>query len=332
MQIYGVKMRQVHVLRLKKEFAPAEALMVEVLKESPNSLKVQTEAAELYQDWGNSGQADSAKKLILAIQGTTKTGGNIWGWGQIAFKLQKSADFASNPVYIENFLNARYNGTSCRLKFSREQATKDKQKHLEGCRTEIMATAGVTKDMPDEQYQKFNALYREVLVDMGKPAEDLPKAHDVPVTPPEKPVASEVKSDGTPGKNPNEPAPPEPPKGIDTMTWAVLSASILLGIGAIVWGLIKVKSKHMAKSFGTATAKGPVSFSGITVGDALPPATFVAPKPKPRPAATSGGATAGASAGTRPATKPTAKPAAPGAAGTAAPKPKPKPPSPPSAK
>ena len=300
MQIYGVKLRQVHVLRWKKEFPPAETLMIEVLKESPNSLKVQTEAAELYQDWGNSGQANSAKKLILAIQGTTKTGGNVWGWGQVAFKLQKSSEFATNPVYLESFLNARYNGTSCRLKFAREQATKDKQKHLEGCRTEIMATAGVTKDMPEEQYQKFNSLYRAVLIEMGKPAEDLPKAHDLPVTAPEKPVASDVKPDGTPGDKPKEAAPPEPPKGIDTMTWAVLGACILLGIGAIVWGLVNVKSKPEAKSFGTATAKGPVSFSGITVGDALPPATFVAPKPRPRPAAASGGASAGAAAGSKP--------------------------------
>ncbi len=338
-QLSGVKLRQVVVFRLKKEFPQAETLINELLKENANNLKIQVAAAEMYQDWGTSGQADSVKKLIVAIQGTTKVGGIAWGWGQIAFKLQKSPEFATNPAYVDNFLDARYNGSFCRLKYAREQSPKDKQKFLEGCRTELIATSAITKDMPEEQYQRFSALYREVLTDLGQPVEDLPRTKDMPVTPPAKPVpdgttAATATGPGTteqpkPGETP-QPEGPKPPTPIDAMTWTMFIGCIVAGLGFIGWVLVKRKSKPKQKSFGTATAAGPVSFTGVSVGDSLPPATFAAPKPKPR--AAPGAAPAAAATGTKPAARPAAKPAAPGAAGTAAPKPKPKPPTPPAAK
>jgi len=172
-QVNDVKLRLIRVLRLKTEFPAAERLIIEILKDRPNDLKVQTAAAEFYQDWGCSGQAGSAKKLLVAIMGTGIQGGDMWGWGEIGKKLQKNPEFATNPVFLEHFLNARYNGTVCRRWYGME-TPKDQQKALEGCRAELMVTIHVTKKMPDEWYRKFNALYREVLTDMGKPLEDLP--------------------------------------------------------------------------------------------------------------------------------------------------------------
>lgn len=321
MQIYGVKLRQVYVLQLKKDFTTAETLVKDVIKESPNNLKVQTAAAELYQAWGSSGQADGVKKLIVAIQGNSKQGGQVWGWSQIAVKLQKSQEFPTNPIYVENFLNARYNGTLCRRKYAMEQTTKEKQKYLEGCKAELIATSAVTKDMPEEQFQKFNELYRDVLKDLGQPVADLPRAVDRPVEAakidePVKPVVDAKGQETKPGETKAEP--PKGPPAIDMTTWAIFIGCIVFGVAAIGWVFV-AKPKAKQKSFGTAPQAGPVSFSGVTVGDAPPPATFAAPtpRPKPRPAAT------GAATGTKPATKPAASGGAP------APKPKPKPPSPP---
>jgi len=317
-QMYDVKLRQIRVYRFKKEFPSAEPLITEILKDRSNDLKVQTAAAELYQDWGRSGQSDSVKKLLVAIQGTLKQGGPMWGWGEIGKKLQKSSEFATNPVYLENFLNARFNGTSCRMWYGME-TPKDKQKALEGCRAELMVTVQVTKDMPEEWVQKFNALYREVLTNMGKTPEDLPRAVDVavtaPVKPPEPTTPNPTSGDAVKdkGKDPE----PKPQSGPDLMTWIIFGSCLIGGIGVVGWVLLKPKSAPKVKAFGTATVAGPVSFSGVSMSDALPPATFVAPKPKVRPAGTGGGGAA----------KPTAKPAAP--AGAATPKPKPKPPSPP---
>ena len=318
-QMYDVKLRQIRVYRFKKDYPPAEPLVTEILKDRPNDLKVQTAAAEFYQDWGRSGLADGVKRLLVAIQGTQKQGGNMWGWGEIGKKLQKSQEFATNPVYVENFLNARFHGTSCRMWYGME-TPKDKQKALEGCRAELMVTVSVTKDMPEEWVQKFNALYREVLTNMGKVPEDLPRAINVAVAPPVKPEPTELKPAGAEGVNGNVIVTPPPP-GPDLMTWIIFGSCLVGGVVAVGWLLLKPKSAPKAKAFGTATVAGPVSFSGVSIGDALPAATFVAPKPKPRPAGASGG-----TAGSKPATKPAAP------AGAAAPKPKPRPPSPPPSK
>ncbi|MDB5346221.1 MAG: hypothetical protein JWP89_4598 [Schlesneria sp.] len=331
-QLYGVKLRQVYVLRLKKEFEPAEGLINDVLKENPNILKVQTAAAELYQDWGTSGQADSVNKLVNAIQGTTKIKGLAWGWSQIAGKLQKSTEYPSNPVYLEGVLNARYNSSFCRYKFAREQTTKDKQKFLEECRTGLIGTSIVTKDMPDEWYQKYNALYGDVLKDLGQHVADLPRsAADAPAAA----APTQQTEEPTPGKTDasktgDVPVAVKPPEsgGLSTTTWILFFGCLLGGAGYIAWTFIK-KPTTKKKGYRAKATAGPATFGGIDVGEAQVPVTFAAPppKPKPRPAASAG--TAGTTA-TKPAAKPTAKPATKAAApGTAPPKPKPKPPAPP---
>jgi hypothetical protein len=332
MQLYSVKLRLISVLQLQKDFASAETLMNEVLKENSNNLKIQVAAAEMYQEWGFSGQADSIKKLVVAIQGTTKVGGNAWGWGQIAVRLQKSTEFPANPTFVEGFLNARYNGTLSRKKYASEQPPKEKQKFLEGCRTELTGTALVTKDMSDEWYAKFNTLYREVLAELNQPVTDLPRAVDVPVSSvPDKPDTENPNTTAETGgqnndKNPVTETPKLPEeKKIKPTTWLTFIGFIVAGLVAVGW--IMLRSKPKPKSFGGTTATSPATFAGIDVGEALPPATFAAPKPKARPAAAASGG-GGAATAAKPATKPAAKPAAPGATGTA-PKPKPKPPSPP---
>lgn len=322
-QVNGVKMRQIRVMRLKKEFAEAETLMTGILNENANNLKIQTAAAELYQDWGSSGQANSAKKLIVAIQGTTKVGGKAWGWRQISTKLQHSPEFNTNPAFMESFLDARYHGTDCHFRYGKEQPAKEKQKHLEECLRELVITMTVTKDIPDEWYQKFNALYRDVLTAAGQPVEDLPRTKDVPVQAPVKPEPEKPKEaePGTAVAGPDgKGATPPPPPGIDMMTWIIFISCIVLGLGAIGYVLLRGKSKPKAKEYGASLPSEAVSFTGINIGDAAPPATFAAPKPKPRPAAT------GTATATKPATKPAAKPSA--GPGGAPPKPKPKPPGP----
>lgn len=317
-QLLGVKLRQVRVHRFKKEFEAAETLIGEVLKERPNDIKAQTAACEVYQDWGSSGQTDAGKKLLIAIRGNDKIG--MWGWGQIGLKLQKSKEFATNPGYLESFLDARFNGTQARQRYARDLSPKDKQKELDRCLMELITTSSVTKEMPDERYAKFNAMYREILQEAGKTVEDLPRSQDIPVTAIVKPKPTEEPAASKPGAT--EPPKAAPPQGIDTTTMAIFIGTCVLGVAALAWAMLKSKSKPKSKAFASKGAEGPVSFTGVVGGDSLPPAGFVAPtgvaaKPKPRPAASAGAATA----------KPAAKTGTPGSTGAAtAPKPRPKPP------
>lgn len=341
-QVYGVKLRLVYVHRLKKEFEAAETLMNEVVRETPNALKVQVQAAELYQDWGTSGQADALKKLIVAVNGTLKVQGLTWGWMEISKKLQRSPDFATNTGFQEAFLNARHNATICRRTYALQQPVKDKQKLLEICKADIRATILISKDISDEDFAKFNSLYKEIQADLGEPATDLTKSPDIPVTAPETaktetPEDPKDKGAATPTTDPDDTKPKGPP-GMDSTTWAMFIGTMALGLVAVGWIMMKSRSKPKPKAYGTAPA-GPVSFTGFDPGAAAPAA-----KPKPRPAAAPGAAAPGAAApaarpaaGTTGAAKPAGttsapKPAAPAAPGTAAapkPKPKPKPPAPP---
>ena len=318
-QLLGVKIRQVRVHRFKKEFESAETLMSEVIKARPNDIKVQFAACEVYQDWGASGQTDSAKKLKVAINGNEKIG--MWGWGQISVKLQKSSAFKTDPAFVETFLDARFNGTQARQRYARDLPPKDKQKELDRCLMELTVTSSVTKEMSDERFAKFNAMYREILQEAGKPATDMPRSQDVPVAAPVKPAPVEKPAETATTKD-GKPADPEP-KSMDSTTFAMFIGTCVLGVLGMGWVLFKPKSKPKAKPFASKAESGPVSFSGVATGDARPAAGFFAPPgaaPKPKQRSVS------ASAGI--ATKPAAKPGATGAA--PAPKPRPKPPAPPS--
>ena len=312
-QLLGVKIRQVRVLRFKKEFQSAETLTIEVIKALPNDIKVQFAACEVYQDWGASGQADSAKKLLTAIRGNKSMG--VWGWGEISAKLQKSSAFKTDPAYVERFLDARFNGAQARQRYARDLPPKDRQKELDRCLMELITTSSVMKEMSDERFAKFNSIYREVLQESGKPATDLPRSQNVPVIEPVKaaPVEKPVETAKTKDKKTAEPE----PKTSDSTTIVILIVTCVLGLLGVGWFMFKPKSKPLASKAGP----GPDSFPGIALGDGLPMAGFgavsgAAPKPRQRPAS--------APAGT--ATKPVARPGATGAA----PAPKPKPPAPPS--
>ena len=323
-QLLGVKIRQVRVHRLKKEFEPAELLMGEVLKVRPNDIKAQFAACEVYQDWGASGQADSAKKLLNAIRGNDKIG--AWGWGQIGFKLQKSKSFKTDPTVAEAFLDARFNGTQSRQRYARDLPPKDRQKELERCLTELVTTASVSRNMPDERFAKFNALYRDVLQDAGKAAEDLPRSQSAaPVAEVEKPDPAPVKPAATKQKETSA-AKSEAPKSSDTMTIVVLIGILLLGGAVAAWMFLKPKLKKAAWESVSEREPSPMTFGGGTGPESRSGPEFVsspmdAPKPRPRPASAGGGQAGSA-------TKSASKPTAPGVAAT--PKPKPKPPTPPS--
>ena len=317
-QLLGVKVRQVRVLRFKKEFEEAETLIVQVLKARPKDIKVQFAACEVYQDWGASGQADSAKKLVAAFQGNKSMG--IWGWGEIGAKLQRTKGFKTDPTYVESFLDARFNGTQARQRYARDLSVKDRQKELDRCQKELITTASVMRDMSDERYAKFNALYQEVLQEAGKPAADLPRSLAVAtpeeVAPDEKPapVVAVKKVD----KQPVE----AEAKSSGLMTILVLIGICVFGVAGVGWVMFKPKSKTKATTFASKDDLGPISFSGDAVGNDRPTAGFIpppgaAPKPKPRPTAVPAGTAA----------RSTTKPEAAGAA--AAPKPRPKPPAPP---
>ena len=325
-QFLGVKLRQARAQRYMKEFAAAETLIGDVLKARPNDIKAQIAASEVYQDWGSSGQADSAKRLLDAIRGNSKIG--AWGWGRIGQKLQKAKSFTTDPTYLESFLDARYNGVLARQRYARDLPPKDRQKELDQCLKELATTASVIRGMSDERYAKFNAMYREVLQESGKPEADLPRSQDIPVAEAvaAKPIEDEdaeaiKKAAANKQKDVKKSAAPTEPKSSGTGIMLVFVGILVFGVLGMGFVVFKRMSNPKAGLFGSSLPGQP-SFLGFA-DDESPAAGVLslpgaAPKARPRPAAAPLGA----------ATKTAAKPGTPGA--TAAPKPKPKPPASPS--
>ena len=178
-QLLNVRVRLVRCNRLKKDFERAEQLLAEVLKARGNDLRTQIEGASVFQDWGSNGDI---KKLAVAIGGKKEDG--LWGWGGIAKRIQQQKNYADRPEMIDTFLDARYNVSLCRFRYSKESAGKEKQKGLETCASELVGSASIFKSLPDDKRAKLNELYREVLQELGKPVTDLPRSDDPPAEKP----------------------------------------------------------------------------------------------------------------------------------------------------
>lgn len=175
-QLLSAKAQLVACKRKAGEFEAAVTMMKELLKERPNAIDTQTEAAMIYQDWGAAGQTDSPKKWGIAmlgdevtLKGHEKIG--MWGWAGLYKKMSGSKDAEK---FKEQILEARYNIAFCRYNAGLTEAGAKRTKILDAAHTDISRTA-LQNALTDKQYERFNALYRKIAEDMGKPVQDLPK-------------------------------------------------------------------------------------------------------------------------------------------------------------
>lgn len=176
-QLLTVKLRHSNCLRVKRDFAGAEQLAGEVVVQRPNDLKVQTLAAQIYQEWGSSGGVDAEKYLKLAMIGNPEL--QVWGWGPMSLKLQQSMAGGKRPELLNGFLESRYELARSRWQLALIQANPaNRASELNKAEVEIFATLRVVSQVPDEWQQRFNALYRDVLKDSGRAITDLPSAQD----------------------------------------------------------------------------------------------------------------------------------------------------------
>lgn len=338
-QLFGVKLRQVRVHRLKKEFEEADTLVTSCLKQQEKNINAHIAASEVYQDWGGSGQADGGKKLLMAIRGDPTT--KAWGWWKISENLRKQRDFHTNPLYVEKFLDARHNGVLARHTYARDLGPKDKQKELERCLLELVSTASVTKDLSDERYNELNQMYREILQESGKAVENLPRKSDAPV---EMTLKSKTKNNSSsnepkstdetdsnsttskPSKTATAPKPAaaKPPAKPNYLMWGLIWLVILAGLGTAGWFSFKdqLNPKRKRSSLNRETD---ITFGGLDSADArieMPLGTPSSGSARPRQPSATAARTTSTKQGTRP-----GGPSAPEVSQPT--KPRPKPPSPP---
>jgi len=167
----GITLRLVNCKREQGEFEEALKLITPVLKEKDKSPEVQFEAASILQDWAASGQADSDKKYLEAINGTTLEDGAILrGWNYLARLLQNSYAATGRDDLKKMYFDAQYNNIDCRYKYGVGQ---NDIKELEKAKYETNVFGQISVDLPDDVWERFNLLYRKIQTDLGEDPQDL---------------------------------------------------------------------------------------------------------------------------------------------------------------
>ncbi len=176
-QIVGTKLRLASSLRRQPNFAEAEKVILDILKSNPSALDAQFEAASLYQGWGESGNLDA---FVKAVAGTGEKGPiKIWGWSKMAQYLQREVFSKKDPRLEKLHFDARYRLAESQLHWA--DLIEDEEKATEQLRRAQASVAGfqrISPRWPDEEYERFNELHREILSSLGSFVVDLPRDLD----------------------------------------------------------------------------------------------------------------------------------------------------------
>lgn len=174
-QVLASKLRLVSTLRRQKNFEEADTTLREVLKSNPNAPDAQFEAARLYQDWAAGSGADDWKKYETALYGI-KEPINIWGWNYTAQSLQRAMHGKGDPRFEKLHFDARYNLADSEFSYGKVHPEKaEAEKHLQRALSSITGFQRLSKRWPDDQYQRFNGLYRQISAELGGAVVDLPR-------------------------------------------------------------------------------------------------------------------------------------------------------------
>ncbi|MCA8994405.1 MAG: hypothetical protein KDA88_20675 [Planctomycetaceae bacterium] len=304
-QLIGAKLLLVKCLRRKRDYPAAEKSMLEVVTDLPEVADVQFEAARLYQEWGATG-GDNYERLQIALYGTPdKVVPKIWGWTTTAQRLERAARTAKTPGEQEHLaamhFDARYALAESELQFGQNHpdATKSEE-HLERARAVIIRFLRSSQRWPDDQYARFNTLYRKILEVLGEPVVDL--SRETVVTPPTPPDKNGLVAKPTGGEEP--PKTPQPKSN-----WLLMGLVLMLGIGligGIFYFTLSSAKGHRPKYEGVSTeprAPRPVKLGNVSISTSTEPTlkdVNVAAKRGPRPAAKKTGTASGADAPKRP--------------------------------
>lgn len=310
-QVVACKLRMANCLKEQKNFPEAEGVLVDVLKATPNAPDAQFTAAELYEAWGE----EDADKYKVALYGR-KDPVHIWGWTYASQSLQQAVYSQPNERLEKMLFDSRYHLAEAERKYGLALSDPEQAKeHLIRARSSITGFQRVSKRWSDEEYQRFNSLYKLTLADLNEPVKNLPRALSDAERPEEEAAPNDANEPTSLANTPlNTPAPAAqtpPPSSSGSNTLLILLV-LLLGIGA-AGGIFYVTLKSSSKK-PNRTSRG-ASADSADDDEELPP-SLASPSPATsRPGAGGGDSSLPGFGGfAPPATKPVAAKSKKGAA------------------
>ncbi|MBA3311933.1 MAG: hypothetical protein H0T47_01380 [Planctomycetaceae bacterium] len=265
----GVKLRLAAVESSRGNFARAYDLAKQVLKSAPTALNAQVEAASILKNWGTSGDADAPKQLLKSIRGdSSDAAGPVWGWGQIAQRLQRALDLGqsnqSNEDYKELYRRARYEIPAARRAYANQMSgRKQFDAEIGKAEKELLTYVATTPkdEIGDEWWSKLNTLYGDIQRDQGvasiKPLEPAKEYAPAPVA-----RATNIATAGTAnGTSPNATTIAPETKG----SIAPILFGVFLAVG-VTAGLVFMTMKGGKKPHRPTYANAAGGTAGTAVG------------------------------------------------------------------
>ncbi|MCA9267520.1 MAG: hypothetical protein KDA41_03575 [Planctomycetales bacterium] len=126
-----LRLQMANVLRRQGKFVLAMDQFEEILKDPKRNsmLNVQVDAAQTYQEWGETGVP---KLYLVAIKGGRRIKGgktNIWGWGDIAKRLEQqiTRDPSMKDRFYETLHQAKLHQAECWYKYGTRQDDEERR-------------------------------------------------------------------------------------------------------------------------------------------------------------------------------------------------------------
>ena len=153
-------------LRRISDYPQALSQLLAVLKDHPQMVDAQVEAAYTYQSWGE----ERPEYLEMAIHGGNRYQ-EVWGWGELARRVQPE------PRFRVVFFEARYNLALCRFRQAQAAAERSERSRLTAAAgNDILATRRVDPDIGGPVwYDRNNELFQRIQRLADQPAVGLPK-------------------------------------------------------------------------------------------------------------------------------------------------------------
>jgi hypothetical protein len=158
----GLKFRSALDSRNAGKYDSAIAAFAEILKQNPNQLPVQVEAARTYQMRGANEKPDWYGS---AIKGGSGPADSVWGWGKLSQMTRSSEKFR------DTFHQARYNIALCRKEWAETYKDADKRRQeLELAKDDIRNTRDFESTMGGDKWKpQYDKLLRSIQKELGQP-------------------------------------------------------------------------------------------------------------------------------------------------------------------
>lgn len=270
----AIRLRLARCRRQQRQFEPALALALEIITKQPVQLDAQFEAARILSDWGSSGQP---QKLLDAIRGTEDDRKQlvIWGWSNIARRLQQSIAREPSPEFRDRFLEARYELSHSRRRYAATGAA-DATLQQQSALAEIAIFAQVFRDIDAVWWARFDRLYQDLQKDLGQTPRALQRPAAVVTVQPSadrRPAAAAsassgaVASSGAPGAvDPGTAAAVQPataPAPDSGLVLPVLGLVLATGAGGAVFFLMSRPRRRSRSVVTGRTPETPPSFDQL---------------------------------------------------------------------